>query len=197
MHSTLVHPCNLQCSQSHTGIVWSLSSRSEFCPIRKELESFCKCTGQHNFPQTTAVTVSCGAMPNSPLSGTGVVCSSHRFCTQAAPYTVNVSGRTVRKGTSRTGRAEGWTCWFRVAITAAPKLQHPYSAPARSPNAARQQQSLAARGAERWELAEEAGVESTGRRAGLSLDSRRLHWNIVEGEPSKSYHPTKTDWPLC
>lgn len=130
-------------------------------------------------------------MPNSPLSGTGVVCSSHRFCIQAEPCTVNVSDRTVRKGTSRTGRAEGWTCWFRVAFTAAPNIQHPYSARAGSPNAARQQQSLAARGAERWERAEEAGEESMGRRAGLSLDSRRLHWNIVEGEPSKSYHPTK------
>ncbi len=57
MHST--HLCNLQCSKSHTDIVWSLSSRSEFCPIRNELESFCKRTGQHNFSQTTAVTVSC------------------------------------------------------------------------------------------------------------------------------------------
>lgn len=40
------------------------------------------------------------------------------------------------------------------------------------------------------------GEESRGRRAGLSLDSLRLHWNIVEGEPSKSYHPTKNDWPF-
>lgn len=121
-------------------------------------------------------------MPNSPLSGTGVACSSRRFCTRAAPCTVNVSGKRVRKGTSRRGRAEGWTCWFRVPFAAAPQIQHPYSARAGSPNAARPQQSVAARGAQ------EAGEQR--REAGFfSLDGRGLHWNTGEGEPSNSYHP--------
>lgn len=128
-------------------------------------EPFSKRAGQNNFPKLQLSRVE--RCPNSPLSGTGVSCSSHRFCTRVAPCTANVSGRRVRTGTSRTGREEGWTCRFRVAFTAAPKLQHPYSARARSPKAARQQQSVAVL----WSAEMRARGGGGGRGGGLAS-----HW---------------------